>query len=171
MKNKNKLGGGFTLAELLVVVAIIAVLVAIAIPVFSSQLEKAREATDLANIRAAYAEVMAAVITKDDNIDTSNQIFNRCYQLKDNPNVYRYTDVDEVQYMAFVELTQNQNGWQTENAKESLISLFGEFRIEKLESQMQQIEKYKKDYPDYYFVYQVLNDEGRLSIEISEKTR
>lgn len=171
MKNKNKLGGGFTLAELLVVVAIIAVLVAIAIPVFSSQLEKAREATDLANIRAAYAEVMAAVITKDDNIDTSNQIFNRCYQLKDNPNVYRYTDVDEVQYMAFVELTQNQNGWQTENAKESLISLFGEFRIEKLESQMQQIEKYKKDYPDYDFVYQVLNDEGRLSIEISEKTR
>jgi len=50
---------GFTLAELLIVVAIIAVLVAIAIPVFSAQLEKAREATDIANIRAAYAEVVA----------------------------------------------------------------------------------------------------------------
>ena len=37
MKKNNK---GFTLAELLIVVAIIAVLVAIAIPVFTSQLEK-----------------------------------------------------------------------------------------------------------------------------------
>lgn len=46
---------GFTLAELLIVVAIIAVLVAIAIPVFTTQLEKSREATDLANIRSAYA--------------------------------------------------------------------------------------------------------------------
>ena len=51
---------GFTLAELLIVVAIIAVLVAISIPIFNSQLEKSREATDMANIRAAYAEVQAA---------------------------------------------------------------------------------------------------------------
>ena len=54
---------GFTLAELLIVVAIIAVLVAIAIPIFNTQLEKAREATDAANIRAAYAEVMAEGLT------------------------------------------------------------------------------------------------------------
>lgn len=54
---------GFTLAELLIVVAIIAVLVAIAIPVFSSQLEKAREATDAANIRSAYAEVVASALS------------------------------------------------------------------------------------------------------------
>lgn len=56
---------GFTLAELLIVVAIIAVLVAISIPIFTSQLEKAREATDLANIRAAYAEASAEAITAD----------------------------------------------------------------------------------------------------------
>lgn len=56
---------GFTLAELLVVVAIIGVLVAISIPIFTSQLEKAREATDLANIRSAYAECSAAVLTGD----------------------------------------------------------------------------------------------------------
>ena len=55
-KNNNK---GFTLAELLIVVAIIAVLVAIAIPVFTTQLEKSREATDMSNLRAAYAEVVA----------------------------------------------------------------------------------------------------------------
>ena len=55
MRNKK----GFTLAELMVVVAIIGVLVAVSIPVFSQQLEKSREATDLANVRAKYAEVMA----------------------------------------------------------------------------------------------------------------
>ena len=44
---------GFTLAELLIVVAIIAILVAIAVPVFSSQLEKSREAVDRSNARSA----------------------------------------------------------------------------------------------------------------------
>lgn len=66
LKKMNK--KGFTLAELLIVVAIIAVLVAISIPIFSAQLEKAREATDMANIRSAYAEVVANYLgdsTKD----------------------------------------------------------------------------------------------------------
>ena len=56
MKKNNK---GFTLAELLIVVAIIAVLVAVAIPVFNSQLEKSRKAVDQANIRSAYGEATA----------------------------------------------------------------------------------------------------------------
>lgn len=38
-------------------------LVAISISIFTSQLEKAREATDLANIRSAYAECTTAVLT------------------------------------------------------------------------------------------------------------
>lgn len=54
MKKNTK---GFTLAELLMVVAIIAVLVAISIPVFTSQLHKARVAADWANVRAYYAEL------------------------------------------------------------------------------------------------------------------
>ena len=62
MKNNRK---GFTLAELLIVVAIIAVLVAIAIPVFTTQLEKAREATDAANLRSLYAEAMVEVLFHD----------------------------------------------------------------------------------------------------------
>ncbi len=53
---------GFTMAELLVVVAIIAVLVAIAIPVFGAQLEKSRQAVDLANVRSAYAALQISKI-------------------------------------------------------------------------------------------------------------
>ena len=50
---------GFTLAELLIVVAIIAVLVAVAIPVFTAQLNNAKLATATANARSAYAEYVA----------------------------------------------------------------------------------------------------------------
>lgn len=62
---------GFTLAELLVVVAIIGVLVAVSIPIFTGQLEKAREATDLANIRSAYAECTTAVLTGEADDDVT----------------------------------------------------------------------------------------------------
>ena len=50
----------FTLAELLIVVAIIAVLVGISIPIFIAQKEKSAEATDIANMRAAKAAAVAA---------------------------------------------------------------------------------------------------------------
>lgn len=50
---------GFTLAELLIVVAIIAVLVAISIPIFKTQLNKAKYAADEANARSIYAELQA----------------------------------------------------------------------------------------------------------------
>ena len=38
---------------------------AISIPIFTTQLEKSREAVDLANIRAAYAECITAHLTDD----------------------------------------------------------------------------------------------------------
>ena len=60
---------GFTLMEMLIVVAIIAVLVAIAIPTFTSSLNKAKTATDAANIRAGYASAMLKVLESDMDAD------------------------------------------------------------------------------------------------------
>lgn len=59
MKRENK---GFTIAELLIVVAIIAVLVAVAIPTFSNSLESSRQGVDVANLRNAYAQLRLALI-------------------------------------------------------------------------------------------------------------
>lgn len=62
---KNNKSKGFTLAELLIVVAIIAVLVAISIPIFTSQLEKARRTVDINNARNIRS-VLANAINNGD---------------------------------------------------------------------------------------------------------
>lgn len=105
MKRKLKNKKGFTLAELLIVVAIIAVLVAISIPIFSSQLEKAREATDAANIRSAYAELSADAITGDE-IGTAKEEGNVTINASSGDSGSRV-------YTATIKLTQQQDGWQT----------------------------------------------------------
>ena len=67
MKNtKQKLGksGGFTLVEMLIVVAIIAILIAVSIPLISSSLEKARHAVDDANERDAIALATVFYLTE-----------------------------------------------------------------------------------------------------------
>ena len=76
MKKNNK---GFTLAELLIVVAIIAILVAVSIPMFASQLSKARKATNEANVRAAKAAAVATYLG-DENHEAAGESYS--YNLK-----------------------------------------------------------------------------------------
>lgn len=66
---------GFTLMEMLIVVAIIAVLVAIAIPVFNGALTKSKEAADVANVRALYAEWQVGILTENKAIPTDKDAF------------------------------------------------------------------------------------------------
>ncbi len=70
LNRKNK--KGFTLAELLIVVAIIAVLVAIAIPIFVGSLDDAKEATKNANIRAVRSAAAVAIL-KDANYEAHKE--------------------------------------------------------------------------------------------------
>ena len=65
---------GFTLMEMLIVVAIIAVLAAVAIPVFNGSLHKAKVAADMANVRAYYAELQTQYITTGEYIDIGDDM-------------------------------------------------------------------------------------------------
>lgn len=97
MTNKK----GFTLAELLIVIAIISVLVGIMFPAFGGSLEKSKEAVDAANIRDEYAELMTDVSLSG----------------KDS----KYWEEDKGIYISTdVKLTQTKDGWQNDTIKTSL---------------------------------------------------
>lgn len=101
MKRTHKHSDGFTLMEMLIVVAIIAILITIAIPTFTKQLEKSRETVDAANIRSYYAELMAAAISDD----SSSPLCKR-------EGAGWKTDL--------IDLKQKKSGWETPSIKESL---------------------------------------------------
>lgn len=98
---KIKNSKGFTLMEMLIVVAIIAILVAIAIPTFTSSLEKAREAADLANIRSAYAEAMVKYL---DGSLTAEGVTSE-------------------------KLTQTKEGWETSTSVPSYLTAVGSMKV------------------------------------------
>lgn len=72
MKNKK----GFTLMEMLIVVAIIAILVVIAIPTFNAAMAKSRAATDAANIRSGYAAAQVEAMTENITSETTYYLQN-----------------------------------------------------------------------------------------------
>ena len=65
-KFRNK--KGFTLIEMLIVVAIIAILIAVSIPLVGNALDRAKHATDAANERAAKAEIILQYLAGDEAV-------------------------------------------------------------------------------------------------------
>lgn len=95
MKKRNQ--KGFTIMEMLIVVAIIAVLVAIAIPTFNSALTKSKEAADVANIRAAYAEMMMDYMMDNKQL-TADQIKGKIGSLNFSDDKHFTVDTNAITY-------------------------------------------------------------------------
>lgn len=72
LREKFQKNGGFTLVEMLIVVAIIAILIAVSIPLVSSSLEKTRHATDEANNRSAMALGTVMYLSDYDSLGFTN---------------------------------------------------------------------------------------------------
>lgn len=75
---------------------------AISIPIFSGQLEKAREATDAANIRSQYAEIMADAIMDGGAVNKNHSTYEP------------------------IRLQQQKNEWQSTGFKTNLEGVFGD---------------------------------------------
>lgn len=74
LKAKLRKNGGFTLIEMLIVVAIIAILIAISIPLVGSALESAREATDAANERAFKAALVSGYLLTEAKMNPADDV-------------------------------------------------------------------------------------------------
>ena len=84
-----------------------AVLVAISIPIFSSQLEKSREAADEANIRSIYAQLSADVLTDTVVADNTNCPAAASYKVEKNDDLCTGT--------ATYTMTQQKDGTASKN--------------------------------------------------------
>lgn len=73
LKNKK----GFTLVELMVVVAILGVLVAVAIPVYNNVTENAKEKTCAANCRTIESAITQAAIEGDITLDKTSNTYKK----------------------------------------------------------------------------------------------
>lgn len=72
---KNNKRKGFTIVELVIVIAVIGILAAVLIPTFSSVITKANESKQLQQLNAAYKEALADVIA--DGVITSQSNANQ----------------------------------------------------------------------------------------------
>lgn len=80
LKAKLNKQGGFTMVEMLIVVAIIAILIAISIPMFNNALEGARHGVDQANMRDAISLATVQYMTDSAPETTfkTGKIYNYC---------------------------------------------------------------------------------------------
>ena len=91
---------GFTLIEMLVVIAIIAVLVSVALPVVAKSTTKAKAATDAANMRSVYA-IANAILYGDSPEAAEADLETRHFPCKSFPDAKLELVFD---YPAFVEV-------------------------------------------------------------------
>ncbi len=85
MKKANK--KGFTIVELVIVIAVIAILAAVLIPTFSNVVEKANESSAMQEARSAYENWLVDEVEKDgfdmNKVDLCITCGNYCFHVTD----------------------------------------------------------------------------------------
>ena len=100
MKKTNK--KGFTIVELVIVIAVIAILAAVLIPTFSGVVEKANHSSVKSAARNCYTELMAATdaniaTIETSKIDTTNTTYGK-YLTETGVAAVKYTSNTAVQF-------------------------------------------------------------------------
>ncbi len=116
LMNKKLTKKGFTLAELLIVVAILAILVAVSIPIFTSKLHDAKDSTDMANVRAAKAAAVVEYMSSGDPGEKAQEIY--WYDAENGKAIKNATKPDTITkgYSQCKSTCSNSKGAGTDNA-------------------------------------------------------
>lgn len=156
MKKMMKNRKGFTLMEMLIVVAIIAILVIIAIPTFNSALAKARAATDVANIRSGYAAAQVDAMTEGLKGKDGKDATTVTYILQQDGSVKKNDDTANAKPYKCVGSSKNAASGTTIGGRV-------EVNIEKTDSENGKIGWAK----DATITYTVTETDGVFSVEIA----
>jgi len=92
----SKTKKGFTLAQLLLLLAILALIVVLCVPIFFRELERSLESTDFSTARTIYAEFVADILSGDDDAAINGHL------IKQKDDSYR---------VAIYPLAQRIDGW------------------------------------------------------------
>lgn len=122
--NMFKKTGGFTLVELIVVIAILAILAGVAVPVYSGYITKANEASDLTQLDAIKTAAVFAAVDEDNDVEVSSITVvasGTTLSVYVNGDATSGTEVDVTPYYTFPGFksekyaegaTWNADGWQ-----------------------------------------------------------
>lgn len=113
--------GGFTLAELLIVVAILLVLIAIAVPLFTGALGRAEEAVDQANQRSARSEATTEYMLNSSTTEQATLLANGCDYYYDSKGGEVAAGSADIKYHYHVTFTKASDGTVTADAGDNLV--------------------------------------------------
>ena len=108
---------GFTLVELIVVIAILATLSALAVPTYNGIVQNAKKKVDLTNAQTLYQSTYA-VITLDDSINKSFSDYGTRYSVKDSSGKsYKFVSALRITDRSATASSTAGTKWESDNDK------------------------------------------------------